>query len=676
MAISKKNAKVRIEELRKQISEHNKNYYVLSTPTISDFEYDLLINELTTLEKKFPEFHDPSSPTQRVGSDLNTDTLGNSKDRAQYAHKYPMLSLSNTYDKGELKDFDSRIRKVESSDFNYSCELKFDGTAICLSYENGALIRALTRGDGQIGDDVTENIFTIKSIPTRISSKKSFEIRGEIYMPYKAFELINKEREDKGEHLFANPRNAASGSLKLLDSKEVAKRGLECTLYQIISDDLEFNTHSESLLWAKNEGFPISEYAKVCPNIEEALDYIYLWDTKRKDLEYATDGIVIKIDELALQKRLGLTAKSPRWATAYKFKAEEALTKLLSIDYQVGRTGAITPVANLDAVQLAGTTVKRASLHNSEQIDALDIHINDYVYVEKGGEIIPKITRVELSKRSQDTIKPLFPEFCPDCNSKLTKDKNEAKHYCLNYLHCPTQIKGRFVHFISRKAMNILSGDATIDQLYSKNYIKDFSDLYQITAEQLFTLDSWKERSVERFLQSVQDSKNTPFHRVLYALGIKHIGESTAKTLANHYKSIDSLISATKEDLISIDEIGEKLADSLISYFNDQDNMSLINKLREQGLRFAVVEDEQTKQVSEVLSGMNIVVSGNFSMSREALKAILSANGANIRGSLSGTTTYLIAGEKAGSEKLKKAEKLGITILSEEEILNIINTKK
>lgn len=681
MAISKKQAQARIEELSTLLKEHNNNYYVLNAPTITDFEFDLLMQELIGLEHKFPELLKADSPSQVVGSDIETKDISKiskensskNKEFIQYNHKYPMLSLSNTYDAGELLNFDDRIKKTIDNEYSYNCELKFDGTAICLTYQNGILTRALTRGDGQKGDDVIENVKTIKSIPTKIDdAPKEFEIRGEIFMPYEAFDRLNAEKIDAEETPFANPRNAAAGSLKLLDSTEVAYRGLDCVLYHILGADLPFKTHTEALKWAKEKGFPISEHSKKCENIEEVVSYIKSWDEKRKTLPYATDGMVIKINELDLQKKLGFTAKSPRWATAYKFKPEEALTKLISIDYQVGRTGAITPVANLEPVQLSGTVVKRASLHNSEQMAALDIHISDYVYVEKGGEIIPKITRVELLKRCASAMLPEFPKHCPDCGTALVKDEDEAKHFCPNSNACPMQIKGGFVHFISRKAMNILAGDATIDVLFEKGYIKRLSDLYRLDKETLMSLDGWKEKSSLNFLESIEKSKKVPFARVLFALGIRHIGETTAKMLAAHFKNIDALMAASKEELITIDEIGEALADSLINYFSKEENKQLIQDLKGFGLEFQI-DETQNKLLSNILEGKTIVITGNFSISREAMKELLLSHGAKNTGSLSGNTSYLVVGEKAGPEKLKKAEKLGVTMISEEELKDIIN---
>ncbi len=679
MRINKKYAEQRISELTKELNIHNHRYYLLNAPTISDFEYDILMQELITLEKLYPELLSDNSPSKRVGSDLSLSNGGDNLTEdviavsfEQAPHKYPMLSLSNTYEFTELYAFDERIRKVIDEPYTYCCELKFDGTAICLTYLNGELSRALTRGDGTVGDIVTTNVKTIKGIPQRVlGAPAEFEIRGEIFMPYDAFDRLNAEREEQEEAPFANPRNAAAGSLKLLDPGEVRKRGLECVLYHILGENIPFNTHYEALLAAKKWGFPTSEYSKIFASLDEVISFIKEWDEKRKTLPFATDGMVIKINELDIQKRLGVTAKSPRWATAYKFKPEDALTKLLSIDYQVGRTGAITPVANLEPVQLSGTVVKRASLHNAEQMELLDIRINDFVYVEKGGEIIPKITGVELSKRCSDSMVPTFPSNCPDCGSLLVKDEAEAKHYCLNSDNCPTQIKARFVHFSSRKAMNIIAGDATVEQLYSKGFIKELSDLYKLTKEELLTLEGWKERSAERFLESLEESKKAPFGSVLFALGIRYIGETTAKMLASHFKNIDTMMNASKEELLTIDEVGEKVAESIIAYFAEPRHTVLVQELRGFGLNF---EEDETKtgKVSDKLNNNIIVITGNFSVSREDIKDIISKNGGKNSGSVSGNTTYLLAGEKPGPEKMKKAEKLGIRIISEEDFYKLL----
>lgn len=685
--MKKTEARQRIETLKAEIHVHNRNYYVLNNPVITDFAYDILMDELLQLEKRFPQYATPDSPTVKVGSDLlespdrkktSTTAAGVQTGFIQYPHKYPMLSLANTYDYQELYAFNERIAKVTDNEFTYNCELKFDGTAICLTYINGSLFRALTRGDGAVGDDVTLNVKQIASIPHKLKEgsgyPSEFEIRGEIYMPYKAFDKLNHQREIDEDTIFANPRNAAAGSLKLLDSNLIKSRGLECTLYHLIAPNLEVATHSQALEKAASWGLPVSEYAKECKDIGQAVEYIKQWDTQRKKLPFATDGIVIKVNQLDLQKSLGFTAKSPRWATAYKFKPEEALTKLKSIDYQVGRTGAITPVANLSPVQLSGTTVKRASLHNAEQMALLDIHIGDYVYVEKGGEIIPKITRVELSRREPDTIKAVFPSVCPDCGTPLVKDEDEAKSFCPNSDFCPMQQKGKFIHFISRKAMNINAGEATIDQLYSRGYIKELSDLYKLTGEQLATLDKWKEKSVSNFLKSLEESKQNPFHRVLFGLGIRYIGETTAKNLAGAFKDINHLIKATREELLTTDEVGEKLADSLLNYFAEERHIKVIEELKAAGLN--LTEQEGKKNIlTTVLEGKTVVISGIFSISREDMKKYIESHSGKVGSSISGNTSYLVAGNKSGDAKLQKATKLGIQVISEEELYHMVEGK-
>ena len=667
----KKEIQKRIEFLRQELDKHNYRYYVLNDPQISDFEYDGMMSDLASLEKMYPEFASPDSPTVKVGSDIAGKTPGTREFR-QYRHRYPMLSLGNTYNIEELQDFDRRAREGAGKDFNYNCELKFDGTAICLTYSKGRLLRALTRGDGTVGDDVTDNVRTISSIPAYIGDVPwDFEIRGEIYMPFASFNALNEERLDIGDQPFANPRNAAAGSLKTLDPKEVSRRGLECVLYHIIGDGLPFRYHSEALEWAAGHNLPVSGYSRLCHGMEEVRAYISEWDTRRKTLPFATDGIVIKVDDLALQTRLGYTAKSPRWATAYKFKPEQALTRLLSIDYQVGRTGAVTPVANLDPVPLSGTTVKRASLHNADQMELLDIRIGDYVYVEKGGEIIPKITGVELSKRPAEAEVPHFPTICPDCGAPLVKDESEARHYCLNET-CPTRVKGAFLHFISRKAMNINAGEATIDQLYDKGYIRELPDLYRLNMEQLLTLDGWKEKSAGNFLESVSASVKVPFGRVLFALGIRHIGETTAKTLAARFGNIEAMEKASREEFLEIEDIGEVIADSLVEYFGNEGHRRIIQELRDFGLQFA--DNSAASRLSDRLSGCTVVVSGNFTRPRDEMKALIAAHGGKNTGSVSGKTTYLLAGEKAGPEKLAKAEKLGVKVITEEEFYSIINS--
>ena len=670
--VKKSDAKKRIEELKELINTHNHNYYVLNAPVISDFEYDVLMNELIELEKRFPQYQTQDSPTQKVGSDLwQKESGGERGGFRQYPHKYPMLSLGNTYDIVELYAFDQRIKKVADTPFTYNCELKFDGTAICLTYRNGRLFRALTRGDGTVGDDVTENVREIATIPQQLNAGASwpeeFEIRGEIYMPYEAFDRLNRQRELDEDPPFANPRNAAAGSLKLQESAAVKERSLEATLYHLIAPGFNVASQSEALKAASEWGLPVSEYARECRDIDESVEYINMWDEKRRTLPFATDGIVVKVNQLELQRKLGFTAKSPRWATAYKFKPEEALTKVISIDFQVGRTGAVTPVANLEPVLLSGTVVKRATLHNGEQMELLDIHIGDYVYVEKGGEIIPKITRVELSKRSEGAVKARFPLCCPDCGTPLVKDPDEAKSFCPNSEGCPMQQKGKFLHFISRKAMNINAGEATIEQLYSKGFIKRLSDLYRLTPQQLLQLDKWKEKSVSNFLSSVEQSKERPFNRVLFALGIKYIGETTASSLASAFGSIDNLMNAGREELLQTEDVGEKLADSIMDYFSNPDNLKLIAELKELGLKFEM-EESKVQRVSDLLNGKSIMITGVYSISREQMKEYIEAHGGKVASSVSSRTDYLLAGEKSGESKLRKAEKLGIPVISEDEL--------
>ena len=668
--IGKTAAKERIDFLKRELERHNHNYYVLNAPTISDFEFDLLMGELQGLEKKYPEFATEDSPTRHVGSDLS----GRGTDFVQVAHRWPMLSLGNTYAQEELFDFDARIRKTVDRAYSYSCELKFDGTAICLTYRNGRLLRALTRGDGTKGDDVTRNVVHIPAIPRELHGEgipEEFEIRGEIYMPFDAFDRLNAERAESELEPFANPRNAASGSLKLQNPEEMRTRGLDCVLYHLLGEDLPFKTHIEALEAARGWGLPISEYSRHAGNIDEAWDYITAWDTRRKTLPFATDGIVVKVNELDLQRQLGFTAKSPRWATAWKFKPEQACTPLLSVDYQVGRTGAVTPVANLEPVLLSGTVVKRASLHNKDQMDLLDIHIGDYVYVEKGGEIIPKITGVELSKRPEDAARPEFPTHCPDCGAPLVRDEDEARHYCPNREHCPVQIKGRFIHFAGRKAMDILAGEATVEQLYNKGFIRTLPDLYALTREQLISLEGWQEKSADNFLESLEASRNVPFERVLYALGIRHIGEQTAKTLARHYGSIDALMAASRDDLLQVEDIGGIVADSILEWASSDTGRDTVRRLRDAGLQMSVGENA-AQRLSNALEGKTIVISGNFSIAREAMKELIEAHGGKNAGSVSGKTSWLLAGEKAGPEKLRKAEKLGIPVLDENGFYELI----
>lgn len=666
--MEKAEAKIRIEELRETLNEYNRRYYVENSPVISDMEFDFLMHELEDLEKEWPEFYSPDSPAQKVGSDIEENNKGGF---VQRAHRYPMLSLSNTYSKEEIIEFAARADKIlEGRKFTYCCELKFDGTAICLTYNHGLLSRALTRGDGQKGDDVTVNARMISNIPQKLKGDypEELEIRGEILMPYKAFDELNEERIRQEEAPFANPRNAASGSLKLIDPQEVKKRGLYCTLYHIPAqsiDDSIASSHSELLDKAASWGLPISEHKRICRNIDEIIEFIDYWDVKRKELPYATDGIVIKINELDCQRDLGYTAKSPRWAVAYKFKAERACTKVLSIDYQVGRTGAITPVANLEPVLLAGTIVKRATLNNAEQMALLDIRINDSVYVEKGGEIIPKICGVELSLRPSDSRPPVFPSECPDCHSPLVKAEGEAKYFCPNSKLCPMQIKGRLLHFTSRKAMNILAGESTIEQLYNLGLAKSPADLYDLTAQQLLSLEGWKERSALRFLDSLKESKKVPFERVLFALGIRYVGEQTAKEIALHFGSMEKVLAASEQELAEVKDVGDVIAQSICDFSADPQNRLEVERLAGSGLQMSL--GEQAEKISDELAGKTIVISGNFSVSREEMKALISRNGGKNSSSISSKTSFLLAGSKPGPEKIRKCEELSIPIINEEE---------
>ena len=657
----------RVLELREILWVNSRRYYVENAPTMSDFDYDHLMRELEDLENEFPDLRTPDSPTQKVGSDLD-------KGFAQYPHRYPMLSLGNTYNIGEIEDFARRaVKELGEAVFSYSCELKFDGTAICLTYRNGKLFRALTRGDGVVGDDVTANVRMIGNVPLSLTGSgwpEEFEIRGEILMPYESFDRLNRERLENEDPPFANPRNAASGSLKLQDPKEVARRGLMCTLYHIPAQSVSFATHSEALDAAASWGLPVSGERRIVKDIEGIEEYISYWDKQRRSLPFATDGIVIKINELDYQNALGYTAKSPRWAVAFKFQAEEVLTRLLSIDYQVGRTGAVTPVANLSPVQLAGTVVKRATLNNEDFISQMDIRVGDWVKVIKGGEIIPKIIDVDLSRRPEDSVRPAFPEFCPDCGTRLVKDEDEARWFCPNIDGCPTQIKGKLVHFLSRKAMNVLAGDATVEQMYNLGLVRTPADFYSLDKRKLMTLEGWKDRSAERFLESLAASREVPFERVLFALGIRHIGETTAKELARRFGDIDSLAEASVESLLEVRDIGDVIAASVREYFSVLAHLEEIARLKAAGLRFSV---EERVASSDALAGKTIVISGNFSVSRDEMKRLIETNGGKNSSSVSGKTDFLLAGSKPGPEKIRKAEELGVRIIGEDEFMNMIN---
>ena len=657
--------KERIDTLRRELERHNYLYYVENRPEISDFEFDRLLRELQDLEAAHPEWDDPNSPTHRVGSDLTSEFR-------TVKHRFPMLSLGNTYSLDELKEFIDRIER-EEGEVEYVCELKFDGTAISLSYLDGQLERAVTRGDGEQGDDVTANVRTIRSVPLRLQGEgwpKLFEIRGEVLMPYASFDKLNGEREEAGEQPFANPRNAAAGTLKQQASSVVARRGLDCTLYQLAGDEVQQMSHWEALKAARKWGFKVSEHGRLCRSWEEIVAYITEWDERRKTLPFPTDGVVIKVNEPAVRRRLGFTSKAPKWAVAYKFKAEQALTRLNEITFQVGRTGAITPVANLDPVQLAGTTVKRATLHNAEQIALLDIREGDMVYVEKGGEIIPKITAVELKERRADSEPFQYIKVCPECGTPLVRYEGEAKHYCPNQSGCRVQIVGRIIHFIRRKAMDIEGlGDETVELLHANGLLHDVADLYDLQALQLAPLPRLGEKSAENIIRSIRLSKQVPFHRVLFGLGIRFVGETTAKQLADHFRSLDRLRMATREELLETEEVGEKIADSILEYFAKEENLLIIERLRAAGLRF---ETEERRRASDALAGKSFVVSGKFTISRDELKRLIEEHGGRNVAAVSGSVDYLIAGDKMGPEKRKKAEKLGVKMLSEEEFMAMI----
>jgi DNA ligase (NAD+) len=661
-------AKAKIDTLRREIEEHNNRYYVINQPLISDFEYDILLNELDTLEKKFPEFISENSPTRRVGSDIT-------KEFEQYQHTYPMLSLGNTYSEEELREFDNRIQKLISQPIEYVCESKFDGVSISITYKNGSLFRAVTRGDGNKGDDVTLNVRTIRSIPLKITGKSipdEFVIRGEILMPRAVFNRLNEERIKAELTPFANPINAAAGTLKLLDPRIVASRSLDCMVYFLLAEELPHDNHYDNLKEAAGWGFKVAESIRLCKNIDEVLQFISFWESERKNLPYDTDGVVIKVNSLSQQNELGFTAKSPRWAIAYKYKAEEASTKLLSVTFQVGRTGTVTPVANLEPVLLSGSTVKRATLHNEDQINLLDLHLNDIVYVEKGGEIIPKIVGVDHSERNEKSKKIIFISNCPECGTALIKNEGEANHFCPNYLHCPPQIKGRIEHFISRKAMDIDGlGEETIDLLFNKNLIKNFADLYDLKIEQLVPLERLGEKSAANILKSIRTSINTPYHRVLFALGIRHVGETVAKTIAVRFITIDDLINAGIDQLTSVYEIGPKIAASIVSYFSDSDNLEMIKRLKSAGIRFSGTSESTLTGNS--LKGKIIVISGIFQKhSREEYKEIIEKNGGKNSASVSRNTSFILAGEKMGRSKKEEAENLKIPIKSEEDFLEEI----
>ena len=661
--------KDKIKALREALEQHNYNYYVLSAPTISDREFEEMMKELQILEEAHPEYADPHSPTQRVGSDL-------SKEFEQVVHKYPMLSLGNTYSEDEVKDFYERIARDLNEPFEIVAELKYDGTSISLTYEDGRLVRAVTRGDGTRGDDVTANVKTIRSVPLKLMGDRypaTFEIRGEILLPWAEFDRLNKEREEQEEPLFANPRNAASGTLKQQNPAVVAARKLDAYFYYLLGEELPAETHFDNLEAARSWGFKIPNVIRVCNSLEDIYDYIAYWDVERKNLPVATDGIVLKVNSLRQQRNLGFTAKSPRWAIAYKFQAERAVTRLNSVSFQVGRTGAVTPVANLEPVLLAGTTVKRASLHNADIIEGLDLHLGDKVFVEKGGEIIPKIVGVDVEARGLlvgDKVR--FIRSCPECGTPLMRPEGEAAHYCPNEAGCPPQIKGKIEHFVTRRAMNINMGPETVEDLYEAGYIKDTADLYTLEIADLLRLERWADKSARNLMASLEESKQVPFERVLYGLGIRFVGETVAKRLVSAFHSMEQLEQASFEDLTAVDEIGERIARSIIAYFADERNRTLVNRLKEYGLQMSVAEEKLANR-SEKLKGLSIVISGTFAKhSRDEYKAMIEQHGGKNSGSVSGKTDYILAGDNMGPAKLEKAAKLGVKIINEDEFLNMI----
>ena len=661
----------RIKALREELERHNYDYYVLSSPTISDFEFDQKMRELQDLEAAHPEYFDPHSPTQRVGSDLT-------KNFDQVVHKYPMLSLGNTYSKEEVRDFYERVGRSLNEPFEIVAELKYDGTSISVTYKEGRLSQAVTRGDGVRGDDVTANVKTIRSVPLKLrpgSYPDEFELRGEILLPWSEFDRLNKEREEQEEPLFANPRNAASGTLKLQDPKIVASRKLDAYFYYLLGENLPEEGHYENLQEVRSWGFKVSDAMRKCHDLQEIYDFIDYWDVERKNLPVATDGIVLKVNSLRQQRNLGYTAKNPRWAIAYKFQAERAVTTLREVSYQVGRTGAITPVANLDPVLLAGTVVKRASLHNADIIANLDLHIGDQVFVEKGGEIIPKIVGVDVDYRAANPVgeKVRFISHCPECGTALVRPEGEAAHYCPNETGCPPQIKGRIEHFVTRKAMNVNIGPETIEDLYEKGLVRDIADLYTLRMEDLLSLERWAEKSARNLLKSLDESKSVPFERVLYGLGIRYVGETVAKRLASVFHSIGQLREASFETLVGVDEIGERIAQSVLDYFKDERNVRIVERLESYGLKMAIDESVLANK-SDKLKGLTIVISGTFARhSRDEYKAMIEQHGGKNTGSISKKTNYLLAGENMGPSKLEKATALGIKILSEDEFLNLLS---
>lgn len=670
--MDKKEAEKEIKRLSEEIEEHNYHYYALSKPVISDFEFDKLLEKLIHLEKEFPDLVRPNSPSQRIGGYVT-------KEFKQVKHKYPMLSLANTYSEEELNDFDERVRKVVGDDIEYCCELKYDGLSISLMYKDGELQQAVTRGDGTQGDDITTNAKTIRSIPLKLQGHgypEEFEMRGEVYLPLKIFEKINKEREDAGDEPFANPRNSASGTLKMQDSAEVARRKLDSTLYYILGENLPYKEHYESLQHARKWGFKISEHTELVKDMKGVHHFIAKWEKKRHELPFDIDGIVIKLNSFKQQQMLGLTAKSPRWAVAFKYQAERASTTLNSISFQVGRTGVVTPVANLHPVLLAGTVVKRATLHNEDIIKKLDIRVGDTVWVEKGGEIIPKITEVDLSKRKPHSVAVEFPSHCPECNAKLIRREGEAAFVCPNEKHCPPQIKGKIEHFVARRAMNIESmGSETIDLLYKAGLVHAISDLYELSVEKIIPLERMAEKSAANIIEGIEESKKVPFERVLFALGIRHVGETSAKKLAYHFKNMEALEKASTEQLLNVPDVGEIVAKSIQDFFSDAHNIKIIEKLREKGLKFALGKEE-IALFSNVLEGKSFVISGVFAKhSRDEMVNLIEKNGGKHVGSISSKTNYIVAGENMGPAKAEKAKKLAIPVISEDDFLKMIEKK-
>ncbi len=660
--------KRQIERLRAELHEHNYNYYVLSRPVISDFEFDRRMRQLMELEAAHPEYDDPNSPSVRVGSDISNRFT-------QVEHRFPMLSLQNSYSEGEVADFYNRVQRALNEPFEIVCELKYDGTSISLVYEEGRLARAVTRGDGSKGDDVTANVRTIRNVPLLLKGDgipPYLEARGEIVMPWLSFDALNKEREEQGEEPFANPRNATSGTIKLLDSREVASRGLESYVYNVTAEPLPTDSHYDNLVKAREWGFNVSTAMRRCATLEEVFDFLKRWDEERKELPVMTDGVVLKVDSLVQQRNLGATSKFPRWSIAFKFNAEQAVTRLASVSYQVGRTGAVTPVANLDPVQLSGTTVRRASLYNEDAIEALDLYIGDQVYVEKGGEIIPKITGVDMEARFMLGEKVTFIRRCPDCGTLLVRNEDEAVHYCPNSEGCPPQIKGRIEHFVSRRAMDITMGPETISLLYDKGLLHDAGDLYLLRFDDLVHLDRWGETSANNLIESIDKSRAVPYERVLFALGIRFVGETVARKLAHAFPDIDLLAKASEEELMAVEEIGERIARSVIDFFARPDRVNLVSRLREQGLQFALSEEALSTRTDK-LEGLTIVISGTFELhSRDEYKAMIAQHGGRNSGSVSKNTDYILAGENMGPAKLEKARKLGVKIIDEKSFLNML----